>query len=73
MRDTREEPIAPWWHTLLVVLPIAIGSVASAYQLGLPNANLPGTSPRLSSYFTVLVIEWIPVLLIWLFVKRRGL
>ena len=29
--------------------------------------------PRLSSYFTVLAIEWFPVLLIWLALRRRGL
>src|SRR5215468_3359761 len=67
------EPIAPWWHTVLVVVPIAIGSIASWYQHGLPNANLLGTSSRLSSYFTVLVIEWFPVLLIWLALRGRGL
>ena len=53
--DTRIQPIAPWWHTVLVLAPIAIGSVASAYQHGLPNTNLPGLSHWLSSYFTVLV------------------
>jgi membrane protease YdiL (CAAX protease family) len=56
-----------------VVVPIAIGSIASWYQHGLPNANLPGVSSRVSSYFTVLVIEWIPVLLIWLALRRGGL
>src|SRR5215831_13202509 len=71
--DTPREPIAPWWHTVLVVVPIAIGSIASWYQQGLPNANLPGISSRLSSYFTVLAIEWFPVLLIWLALRRRGL
>jgi len=70
---TQRELIAPWWHTVLVVVPIAIGSVASWYQHGLPNANLPGISSRLSSYFTVLAIEWFPVLLIWRALRRRGL
>src|SRR5215831_14579157 len=70
---TPREAIAPWWHTVLVVVPIAIGSITSWYQHGLPNANLPGISPRLSSYFTVLAIEWFPVLLIWLALRRRGL
>ncbi len=71
--DTPREPIAPWWHTVLVLAPIAIGSVASAYQHGLPNANLPGLSHRLSSYFTVLVEEWFGVFLVWLALRRRGL
>jgi uncharacterized protein len=71
--DTSREPIAPWWHTLLVLVPLAIGSVASWYQHGLPNGHVPGISPRLSSYITVLVQEWGVVLLIWLALKRRGL
>jgi uncharacterized protein len=66
-------PIAPWWHTLLVLAPIAIGSVASYYQHGLPNANLPGMSFRLSGYITVVVMEWVVVLMIWLALRRRGL
>jgi uncharacterized protein len=71
--DAAREPIAPWWHTVLVLVPIAVGSVASWYQHGLPNANVPGISPRLSGYFTVLVEEWFVVLLIWLALRRRGL
>jgi membrane protease YdiL (CAAX protease family) len=70
--DTRTQPIAPWWHTVLVLAPIAMGSVASAYQHGLPNANLPGVSNRLSSYLTVLVEEWFGVFLVWLALRSRG-
>lgn len=65
--------IAPWWHTLLVLLPLTIGSVASGYQHGLEHANVPGISIRLSSYFTIMVEEWFVVLLIWLGLRRRGL
>jgi len=71
--DTAREPIAPWWHTLLVLVPIAVGSVASWYQHGLSNAHVPGMSSRLSSYITVLVQEWCVVFLVWLALKRRGL
>ncbi len=67
------EPIGSWWHTVLVLLPMAIGSVASWYEHGLANAHLPGVSSRLSGYITVLVQEWLVVLLIWLALKRRGL
>jgi len=70
--ETWYQPIAPWWHTLLVVVPIATGSVASAYQQGLPNANLHGLSQRLSSYVTVLVEEWLGVLLVWLALRHKG-
>jgi uncharacterized protein len=71
--DTAREPIAPWWHTVLVLVPLAVGSIASWYQHGLPNANVPGISSRLSSYITVLVQEWCVVFLIWLALRRRGL
>ncbi len=71
--DRAGEPIAPWWHTVLVLLSVAIMSVASWYQHGLPNANVPDISPRLSGYFTVIVGEWFLVLLIWLALRQRGL
>ena len=71
--DNTRELIAPWWHTVLVLVPIAIGSIAGAHQHGLPNANIPGLSFRLSSYVTVLAVEVIPVLLIWFALRRRGL
>lgn len=58
---------------MLVLVPLAVGSVASWSQDGLPNAHVPGISSRLSSYITVLVQEWCVVLLIWLALKRRGL
>jgi membrane protease YdiL (CAAX protease family) len=72
-RAQRDQAVAPWWHTVLVLAPIAVASIASGYQHGYPNANLPGMSPRLSSYLTVLVVEWIPVALIWGALRSRGL
>src|SRR5215472_18051053 len=71
--DNTREPIAPWWHTVLVLAPIAVGSIASAYQHGLPNANLPGISHRLSSYVTVLFEEWLGVFLVWFALRAKGL
>src|SRR5882762_11476026 len=71
--DNTRDLIAPWWHTVLVLVPLAVGSIASAYQNGLPNANVPGLGFRLSGYFTVLAQEWFGVLLIWLALRRRGL
>lgn len=73
LSEDAEKTVAPWWHTALVLLILAIGSVASAYQHGLPNANVPGISSRLSGYFTVIAEEWFLVLLIWLALRRRGL
>jgi uncharacterized protein len=71
--DTPTESIAPWWHTVLVLVPLAVGSVASAYQHGLENLHVPGLSSRFSSYITVFLEEWFVVLLIWLSLRRRGL
>ena len=71
--DTTRKPLAPWWHTLLVLVPLAAMSVASWYQHGLPNAHLPGMSSRLSGYFTVIATEWFQVLLIWLALRHRRL
>jgi CAAX protease family protein len=71
--DSPREPIAPGWHTVLVLAPILLGSVASWYQNGLPNAHLPDMSSKLSGYLTVIVEEWFVVLLIWLALRRRGL
>ena len=71
--DTTREPLAPWWHTVLVLLPISLCSIASWYQHGLANLHLPGMSARLSSFITVIGMEWLAVLLIWLALRRRGL
>ena len=70
--DAAIESIAPWWHTALVLLPLAAMSVASWYQHGLPNAHLPGMASRISGYVTVITTEWFQVLLIWLALKHRG-
>jgi membrane protease YdiL (CAAX protease family) len=69
----RDEPVASWWHTVLVLAPIGAASLASGYQHGYPNAHLPGLNPRLSSYLTVLIVEWLPVALIWRALRSRGL
>lgn len=68
-----KDPIAPWWHTVLVMLPLAVGSAVSVHQHTLEHVDLPGVSFRLSAYFTVLVEEWFAVFLIWLALRRRGL
>jgi membrane protease YdiL (CAAX protease family) len=71
--DTTRQPIAPWWHTVLVLVTLALVSVASWYQHSLANAHIPGLSFRLSGYVTVLIQEWFLVLLIWWALRRRGL
>ena len=65
--------VAPWWHTALVLLPFLLGSAVSAHQHTLEHVNLPGVSARLSGYLTVMVEEWLAVLLVWLQGKRGGL
>jgi len=71
LRSTRE-PIGPWWQTVLILVPIAVTSVASWCQHGFANLHLPGMSSRLSGYTTVLAMEWLIVLLIWLALRHRG-
>lgn len=66
-------PIAPWWHTVSILMVLGIGSAASFYERGLPNLNIPGLSVNLSGYLTVLAEEWLLVLFIWLWIKRKGL
>jgi membrane protease YdiL (CAAX protease family) len=69
---TDGSPIAPWWHTILVLMVPMAGSIASAYEHGLPNAHLPGLSLKLSGYVTVLVEESIGLLTVWLWLHYRG-
>jgi membrane protease YdiL (CAAX protease family) len=71
--DAASEPIAPWWHTAFVLLILATGSVAGYYLHGFPNRHLPYVGARLSGYITSLAEEWLLVLLVWLWLKRRGL
>jgi uncharacterized protein len=71
--EAPREPLAPWWHTVLVLLPVAALSVASWYQHGLANVHIPGLDRRVSGYLTVLLAEWFQVLLICLALRRRGI
>lgn len=66
-------PIAPWWHTLIVLLPLAAGSILSWHRRTLSGGHIPGLSPRLSSYVFAIGQEWLLVLLIWVWLRRRGL
>lgn len=73
MTSEAKIPAAPWWHTALVLLPFLVGSAVSAHQHTLEHVNLPGMSARLSGYLTVMVEEWIAVLLVWLRGRRGSL
>lgn len=71
--ESRPKEIAPWWHTVFVMTWLAAMSTASHYQHGFPNAHLPGMGAHLSSYVTVIALEWFLVLVIWLALRRRAL
>ena len=64
---------APWWHTILVLLPLCASSLAGAPQHGLPSFRVLGMAPRLSGYLLALVVEWLVVLIIWLWLRFRHL
>lgn len=66
-------PVAPWWHTLLVILPMAAGSVMSWRNHALAGVSIPGLGARLSNYLVVFAEEWLLVLVIWLWLRHRGL
>jgi hypothetical protein len=64
-------PIAPWWHTVSILIVLGIGSAASFHERGLPDLKIPGLSVNLSGYLTVLAEEWLLVLFIWLWLSER--
>lgn len=64
-------PVAPWWHTVLVLLVLGAGSVASAHFHGLPRVPMAGIDPRVAGYLFTLAMEWVTVLIIWLGLRSR--
>lgn len=68
----RREAIAPWWHSVLVLVALGGLFISAWHQNGYPNAHIPGMSSRLSSYLTIMPAEWFLVFLIWLGIRRRG-
>lgn len=66
-------PVAPWWHTALVLLILGATSAASAHFRNLPRVPVGGISPRMRGYITALAIEWLLVLVIWIALRRRGM
>jgi membrane protease YdiL (CAAX protease family) len=66
-----DAPVAPWWHTALVLLIFAAGAVADRHHfVSIPPARL---SARASEYIAILLMEWLVVLLIWVELRRRKL
>lgn len=66
-------PVAPWWHTCLVLLILAATSVSGAHFHGLPRVPIAGMSPKVEAYVVTLAVEWLTVLLIWAGLRSRGL
>lgn len=65
-------PVAPWWHTVLVIAILAGASAASAHTHGFPRVPVHGVDPRVAAYVTTLVLEWLLVVVIWLGLRARG-
>ena len=66
-------PVAPWWHTVLILLLLGIGSATSAHFHGFPRFPIDGMPPKVASYVVTLGMEWLTVLLIWWGLRSRGL
>lgn len=58
--------------TALILAVLLAGSFISYRMQGLERIEIPGLSVRLSSYLTVMVEEWLLVLLVWWALRRSG-
>src|ERR1700741_2137743 len=63
--------IAPTWHTVVLVLFIAIASATSAYSHSLSPLGFR-RGPAFG-YLSVIIMQWVVVAFIWFGVRRRGL
>lgn len=68
---TNGRDVAPVWHTALVLVPVAVLSIASWRQQGLPHLDIPGLNTRLSGYLTVLAVECVQAAIILLELRHR--
>jgi membrane protease YdiL (CAAX protease family) len=66
------QSLAPWWHTVFVLIALGALFVVAGYQGGYPNAHIPGLGTRVSSYLTIMVAECLLVLVVWLGVRSLG-
>jgi CAAX protease family protein len=70
-RSAYDGPVAPAWHTVVLLLILFVFSFASAHAGSLtPFGAKVG---RAFGYVLVIVFEWALVAFIWLGVKQRGL
>lgn len=61
--------IAPWWHTLLLIIILLGLSAGQANKL----SNTVERHGKIPLYISTIVVEWILVGIIWLAVRKRGL
>lgn len=67
--DRHPRPVAPAWHTI-VVLALMLGfSLVGATRKNLPGV---GAHERIPGYIAAIVLEWVTVAFIWYGVSRRN-
>src|ERR1700731_1537245 len=66
----RAAPIAPAWHTIALLLFIALASATSAYSHTLSPGFRRGPA---FGYLSVILMQWVIVAFIWFGIRRRGL
>jgi len=69
---SQKKPLAPWWHTLLVLVhwPQALSRAHTSTGF---DAHVPGIGFRLQAIAPLLVEEWFRGSVIWLALRRRGI
>ena len=67
--DTRPRPVAPAWHTVIVLVLMLGFSLFGATRKNLPGV---GAHQRIPGYIAALLLEWGMVAVIWYGVSRRN-
>jgi membrane protease YdiL (CAAX protease family) len=68
--EIKPAPIAPWWHTLLIVVLILGNSFLGSSKL--EHAGSGGHGARLFLYAGTFIMELVLVVLIWVGIRLRG-
>lgn len=69
-RGADRRPIAPAWHTVVLVCILAGFSFASARSANL--APVMSRHGRYAGYVQVMILEWIMVVFVWYGIRRSG-
>lgn len=67
----RAAPLAPTWHTIVLLAFMGIASATSAYSHSLSPLGFR-RGPAFG-YLSVIVMQWLVVAFIWFGIRRRGL